>query len=66
MKNLIKNKNAIYIFAAFLAFIFSSISANAQDIDTLEWEEIVDLSDTVFHFTSQRLYLYVFYKYPLQ
>ncbi len=57
MKNLIKNKKTLYIFAAFFTFIFSSISANAQDIDTLEWEEIVDLSDTVYNSGMDTIYV---------
>jgi hypothetical protein len=56
MKYLIKNKNALYMYFAFLALIFSTFSTYAQDMDTLEWEEIVDLADTVYKSGMDTIY----------
>ncbi|MFN0274815.1 MAG: T9SS type A sorting domain-containing protein [Chitinophagales bacterium] len=49
MKNLNSKKQYTLFICIIISFFFSINSLYAQDLDTLEWEEIVDLADTVYN-----------------
>lgn len=46
-----------YSTSIFYLFFLTCFSVNAQDIDTLDWEEIVELTDTIFNENLDTIYL---------
>ncbi|MFN0275523.1 MAG: hypothetical protein ACKVPJ_07255 [Chitinophagales bacterium] len=49
MKNLNNKKRYAVFICIIVSFFFSINKLFSQDLDTLEWEEIVDLADTVYN-----------------
>jgi len=57
MKKLIIKHRLLVLAICIISFLFCSNKIYCQDIDTLEWEEIVDLADTVYNNGLDTIYV---------
>lgn len=57
MKNLIIKQRMLVLSIYIISFVFCNNKIYCQDIDTLEWEEIVDLADTVYNSGMDTIYV---------
>jgi hypothetical protein len=57
MKNLFIKKHLLVLSTCVISFLFFNSKIYSQDIDTLEWEEIVDLADTIFNSGLDTIYV---------
>ena len=57
MKKLIIKQRLLVLSTCIISFLFFNSKIYCQDIDTLEWEEIVDLADTIFNSGLDTIYV---------
>jgi len=57
MKKLVNKHRLLFTAAFIISFFFLNVKTFAQDLDTLVWEEIVDMADTVYNSGLDTIYV---------